>query len=78
MESLFESKFQKSLGQYDDYRNYLGELIGKDDVKFYKKKVLFAERIRQLLLKEDLKQMYDLDEKLAKIITEIKKWNKIE
>lgn len=78
MESLFDMKFNGQLGKYDDYRVYLGDSLPADSQKFYKTKVLFAEKIRPYLKKEDLEKIYDLDEKMVELIADIKKWNKIQ
>lgn len=76
MEVLYNKEFKKKFGQYDDYRTYLEGLLADDDGKFYKEKVPFAEKIRPHL-HEDLNEIYDLKEKMIKVIEEIKKWNKI-
>lgn len=77
MESLYDIKFSKPLGQYEDYKDYLKDSLPQDCKQFYKIKVLFAERILPYLKKEELKDIYDIDEKMSKMIAEIKTWNKI-
>jgi predicted ATP-dependent endonuclease of OLD family len=78
MESLFDMKFPKQFGKYDDYKVFLEESLPDNSKKFYKTKVLFAEKIVPLLQKEDLEKIYDLNEKMLGAISEIKRWNKIQ
>ncbi len=65
------------MDQYEDYRKYLEESLTSSNKKFYKNKVLFAEKIRPHLYKHDLEKIYDLSTQLPKIINEIRKWNKL-
>jgi len=77
IESLYNMKMSKQLGKYDDYRVYLEESLPNDSEKFYKRKVLFAEKIRPHLQKENLEKIYDINDKMNEVIAEIKNWNKI-
>lgn len=77
IKSVYNSEFPRQPHQYEDYREYLEEFLTSDSKKFYKTKVLFAEKIRPHLSKGDLEKIYDLSTQMAKIIDKIKKWNKL-
>ena len=78
MKSFYNLDFPRQLHQYEDYRKYLEEVLTSENKKFYKNKVLFAERMRPHLSKNGLEKTYDLSKQMPKIINEIKKWNKLE
>jgi predicted ATP-dependent endonuclease of OLD family len=76
--SLYNLDPSMHLDQYKDYQEYLEENLATADKKFYKNKVLFAEKIRPHLHREDLEHVYDLSEQVPRLIEEIKKWNRIQ
>lgn len=77
IKTLYNLEIPRQPRQYEDYRTYLEEFLPSDSKKFYKNKVLFAEKIRPHLFKDDLEKTYDLSTQMVNIIDEIKKWNKL-
>jgi len=74
--SLFKIEEKTEVGQYEYFGNCLDTIEMGEGTRFLRNKVLFAERIRPYLKKEDLIKSLDLDERLDEVVQEIKKWNK--
>lgn len=66
------------VGQYEDFGDYLNDLKGGSGKTFENNKVLFADRIKDTFIKEDLSKMYDIDKQMKEIVSLIRGWNKLD
>ncbi len=64
-------------GQYDSVFEWLDEKIPGKGKSFGRKKPFYAEKIVSCLEKNDLAGCYDLEERIQKVVGEIRKWNNI-
>mgnify|MGYP007121718502 CR=1 FL=1 len=69
-------KLPKQVGLYDSFEDYLNRVKKGKGTTFHNNKVLFAERVKDLFIKEDLAKVYDIDKQMKKIVTLIRAWNK--
>ena len=74
---LYNIEVQKDLGLYDSFWSYLNEIKPGEGSKFSQKKVMFAEKIRPYLDRQDLSTTSDMEKRMVEIIERIRKWNNI-
>lgn len=65
----------KNLSQYESFPSYLEKHKKGAREKFLNDKVMFAERIREYLTLENLKEVLDLDSQMKYVIKKIREWN---
>ena len=68
---------EEEFRQYDILWDYLDKLEPEEGKKYSNKKVIFAEKIRPHLDKKNLGATFDMETRMAEIISRIKKWNNI-
>lgn len=73
---LYDLEITKDLGLYDTFWDYLDEIKIKEGKKYSDKKVVFAEKIRPCLDRQNLTTL-DMETRMTEIIARIKKWNNI-
>lgn len=71
---LENDKLEK-FGQYDCFADYLEKYKKGEGNKFLNNKVIFAERIREYLTVDNLKDVLDLDSQMKDVIKMIRGWN---
>lgn len=73
--TLYKKKPSEQYDRYQSFSDYLNRIEEGEGEKFLSNKVLFAERIRSHLTKENLISVLDLEERLNEVCKRIKKWN---
>lgn len=68
----------RKVEQYEEFSDYLNELQDGRGKTFENNKMLFADKVKDLFKKEDLKDMYDIDKQMTNIVALIQKWNKLD
>lgn len=76
--SLYGQKVAKGVDLYEAFDSYLDNIKPGEGKKFLSNKVLFAEKIRPHLNKENLMTMHDFKNNMDKMIMRIKKWNSLQ
>ena len=62
-------------GQYENLEDYLDKLQEGKGVTFTRNKINYAKKICDISTKDNLKDSFDLDEMITKVIKSIEKWN---
>jgi hypothetical protein len=68
---------QSPLGQFEDIAEYLDRAESGAGKKFERNKVLFAESMLPILIRDSLSRSLDLEDRLLEVISKIKEWNGI-
>lgn len=74
---ILDKEINIDIGQYDSIFDKLDEIVPSIGKKYQRKKTLFAEKVIPFLNHDLLKDRYDLNEKMNKVISEVCKWNKL-
>jgi putative ATP-dependent endonuclease of the OLD family len=75
---LYETDTARDLGLYETFWDYLDDIAPGEGKRYSDKKVVFAEKVRPYLEKQSLSATFDMEIKMAEIISRIKKWNDID
>lgn len=73
--NLYEVKESPNLKKYGKFKNFLENIKKGERAKYLQDKVKFAEKVIPMLELDDIKETLDLDEKMSKTISLIKRWN---
>lgn len=63
------------VGRYDNYFDYLDQLVNGEGTKYSNKKTLMAEELIPHMTKENLSQILDINENLEQVCRSIESWN---
>lgn len=66
------------ISQFQEFSEYLNKIKKGSGNSFERNKMLFADSVKDLFNKNDLSKMYDIDKQLRKIVSLIKKWNRLD
>lgn len=71
----FNLTIENQIDPYMDFAEYLDNIQSGEGSKYKAKKALFAEKISPHIVKEDIKELLDLNEKIRKVLYYIREWN---
>lgn len=63
------------VGRYDNYFDYLDQLVNGEGSKFSNRKTLMAEEIIPHMTRDNLAQMLDINESMERVCRSIESWN---
>lgn len=72
---LYSKTSFKSVGQYEDFNQYLDKIKKNEGRKFLQNKVLFAEKFLPYFTKSNIAETLDLSERILDVCNRIKLWN---
>ena len=75
--SFISGSINEHVEQFEDFSEYLDSIKSGQGKVFSSGKVVFAERVRQGLTLENLKDRLDMNQKMNEIVSLIKRWNGI-
>jgi len=73
--SFWNVKESKQVPEYESFFDHLDKVSTNEGKKYSAKKPLLAENIISRMTKENMKNIMDMDERMRKVCSEIKKWN---
>lgn len=76
--NLYKLESINDLEKFELFWDYLDRIKPGEGERFSDKKVVFAERIRDYLDKENLSTTLDMESNMAEMISRIKNWNNID
>lgn len=74
---MYKGLSPRQVGKYEDFFDYLDEVKENEGKRFFKKKVVLAEKLCRFLTKDNLDGVLDLTNKIEEVCSRIKSWNGI-
>lgn len=68
----------RQIERFEDFKDYLNELSKGKGNTFEKNKVLFAEKVKDNITKENISGCFDMNKQINNLVLLIKRWNKLD